>query len=45
MFFEVRFLDQINMTKIWLEHDQKFLQQQTLTLEHDQKIWNLELTF
>ena len=34
--------DRINMTEFRLEHDQNFLQQRTLTLEHDQKIDNDE---
>ena len=34
--------DRINMTEFWLEHDQKNLQLQTLTIENDLKIYNDE---
>ena len=34
---EASSIDRINMTKFWLEQDQKNLHQQTLTLEHEQK--------
>ena len=32
--------DRINMTKFWLEYEQKNLQRRTLTLEHDWQIYN-----
>ena len=39
---ETSSLDQIYMTKFWLEHDQKILHRWTLRLEHDWKIHNDE---
>ena len=42
---EGSYFDRINMTKNWLEYDQKISQRQTLLFEYDRKMFTMKTLF